>query len=46
MDTVLGIAALVAAYVAAQAVVLLRGDRGDAGPSTPAEPRTATPVTR
>ncbi len=46
MDIVLGIAALVAAYVAAQAVVLLRGDREDAGPSTPAEPRAATPVTR
>jgi MFS transporter, DHA2 family, multidrug resistance protein len=46
MDVVLVVAALVAAYVAAQAVVLLRGDQGAAGPSAPAEPRVATPVTR
>jgi MFS transporter, DHA2 family, multidrug resistance protein len=46
MDVVLGVAALVAAAVAVQAVVLLRGDRGEAGPSAPAGSRTATPVSR
>ncbi|TFV55682.1 MFS transporter [Geodermatophilus sp. DF01-2] len=46
MDVVLVIAALVAAYVAAQAVVLLRGDREATGPSASVEPRAATPVAR